>query len=133
MLRANPKPVISATTVLMARWSRNLAASAGAKSDPSICSTMHTDTISPAVAPATPRSRRMGASQANTLKDIIACSTMKMVTCHATAERHTFTPPRTDWCRTERWRTATGRNRKSTTAAGTAQNHKARVHSPVAA
>jgi hypothetical protein len=35
----------------------------------------------------------MGANQAKTLKDIIACRTMKAVTCQAMAERHTLTPP----------------------------------------
>ena len=94
---------------------------------------MDAETISPAVPPSTPRSRRMGASQANTLKDIMACSTMKMVTCQATAERHTLTPSATAWCRGCRCRTASGRNRKSTTAAGSAQNHSAAVHSPDAA
>ncbi|MNR38085.1 hypothetical protein D3C85_1561580 [compost metagenome] len=116
----------------MARWSRNLAASAGANSEPSICSTIDADTMSPAVPPSTPRSRRMGASQAKTLKDIMACSTIKMVTCQATGERHTFTPSRTAWCRMRGWRRATGRNNRRTTAAGTAQDHSARVHSPVA-
>ena len=132
MLSAKPPPVMSATTVLMARWSRNLAASAGAKSEPSICSTIDADTISPAVPPSTPRSRRIGASHANTLKDIMACSTMKIVTCQATAERHTFTPSCTALCCPCRCRTATGRKSRRTTAAGTAQNHSAEVHCPVA-
>ena len=107
-------------------------ASAGANRDPSICSTIETETITPAVPPSTPRSRRIGASQAKTLKDIIACSTMKMVTCHATAERHTFTPPCAAWCRPWRCRTATGRKSRRTTPAGSAQNRSAAVHSPVA-
>ena len=93
MLSAKPPPVMSATTVLMARWSRNRVASAGANSEPSICSTIEAETIRPAVPPSTPRSRRIGASQAKTLKDIMACRTMKTVTCQATAERQTLTPP----------------------------------------
>ncbi len=132
MVRANPPPVISATTVLMTLWSLKRVAKAGANSEPSICKTMDTDTISPAVPPSIPRSRRIGAIHAKTLNDIIACSTMKSVTCQATAERHTFAPPWIAWCFTDGCRIASGRKSRSTTAAGTAQNHSADVQWPVA-
>src|SRR4029453_16032933 len=77
-----------------------------------------------------PRSLRIGANHANTLNDIMACSTMNSVTCQATADRHTFTPPRTAWCFTDGCRIASGRNSKSTTPAGTAQDHSAEVQWP---
>ncbi len=133
MLSAKPPPVMSATAVLRARWSRNRVASAGANSEPSICSTIEAETIRPAVPPSTPRSRRIGASQAKTLKDIMACRTMNPVTCQATAERQTLTPPAGRAAPPGRARSAGGRNSRRTTPAGSAQNQSAAVHCPARA